>query len=76
MASDQQTDFCASEVLSIREGDYVSPGLQVIVPDACFPRMKEGDISYVLFRLVVVDVHLMLALNITLTLFLLYHTFI
>lgn len=50
MASQQQTDFSASDVLNIRKGDYVSPGLKVIVPDACFPRMKEGDISYVIFR--------------------------
>ena len=46
MASENPPSFDASDTLRIRKGDYVSPGLRIIVPDECFPRMKEGDISY------------------------------
>lgn len=53
MASENPPSFDASDTLRIRKGDYVSPGLRIIVPDECFPRMKEGDISTIpnpLFR--------------------------
>lgn len=47
MNSDLPTSFDECSTLTLRKGDYVSPGLRRVVLDACFPKMKEGDIKYV-----------------------------
>ena len=52
MAADHSTPFDVSDTLTLRNGDYVSPGLRRVVLDPCFPKMKEGDIAYVLCCLV------------------------
>lgn len=51
MSTDLPTAFDVSDSLKLRPGDYVVPGLRQVVLDACFPKMKEGDIKYVYSRL-------------------------
>ena len=33
------------DATALRPGDYVSPDLEVVVPDFAFPEMTEGDVS-------------------------------
>jgi hypothetical protein len=51
MDHDASTMFEESDSLKLRPGDYVSPGLRVVVIDSCFPKMKVGDIEYVFLAL-------------------------
>ena len=49
MDQDESVKFLASDTLTLNPGDYVSPGLRVIIVDSCFPKMKIGDIEYETF---------------------------
>lgn len=51
MVDIEPTEFDVLNASSLRKGDYVSPGLRLVVLDPCFPRMKEAELSYVLLPL-------------------------